>query len=115
MVIVSAGHRSRVDPGGSFEPTYLREMVVRLKSDAAYKGIAFLFSALYTCTFSKLRKNWFWVFSGRQEDAEEFLLALLNGLQEELIAVMEFDPCTADKAAMVSDMLVHGMMACVHA
>uniref|UniRef100_A0A914XHD0 ubiquitinyl hydrolase 1 n=1 Tax=Plectus sambesii TaxID=2011161 RepID=A0A914XHD0_9BILA len=57
--------RSRLEYDMPMTASNVQEMVARLKSDAAYKG--------------------------RQEDAEELLLALLNGLHEEMIALMEMD------------------------
>ncbi|XP_064639980.1 ubiquitin carboxyl-terminal hydrolase 10-like isoform X2 [Lineus longissimus] len=61
------GKRDRIQdisPGIPFEPSYVYKMLTKIKSTDAFK-------------------------QGKQEDAEEFLSCVLNGIHDEMVAVMD--------------------------
>lgn len=74
--------------GTSYEPVYIYKMLSTIKSKFSEK-VWFAASR-----FFKLMKNYYEHFfvkqQGRQEDAEEFLSCVLNGLHEEMLKVCEY-------------------------
>lgn len=63
--------------------SFMHSIICQLKTDSSFKVSLLSSFSLMDCPFQDASS-----FQGRQEDAEEFLLFVLNRLHEELVAVL---------------------------